>query len=508
MEQTTKEYQGLLCNIYIVFLLVVLPLYTGGTYYKIGDTKYQLFHDVTLVCLGIWLLLEVFIIVSELIQNPRKKAFFPVLGEGWSFVDCFVTVYGLVSLSSAYLSRYETAWVGENDWYMGAVSQLLFVGIYFFVSRSAAMNRMVMYLVEAGFLIVIIVGILNKLEIDPLNMFAGFTEMDWEFSHMLSTIGNINWLCGYCSVMLAFPVAGYLHGKEKWREILCFGISVLGMLLLCIQGSDSGWLIVMAALGLCLIIGVKKKEFFHKALVMALGVVCLIPIMGQLVTMLEAQQAIPVDGDMYAKMLRNEWWFVAAFLLTIIIFHKKLHGRAGKVLRMSILGALVVLAMAVLLIKGVGLSGVSMAQWGSGRGALWSMALQAFGKADFMNKLFGVGPDCFGQYCADIGLNTMIMDEGYWANSVFVNAHNEWLNHLVNIGLLGMLAYMGIFLCGLKRYRGMMLGLLVLAMYGVNSFFSFQQVMNTPLLFLVLGICESRCRVYEQKREKTVVLDN
>ena len=151
---------------------------------------------------------------------------------------------------------------------------------------------------------------------------------------------------------------------------------------------------------------------------------------------------------------------------------------------------------------------MSMEQWGSGRGILWSMALQAFGNADFMNKLFGAGPDCFAQYCADIGLNTMIMDEGYWANSIFVNAHNEWLNHLVNIGLLGMLSYFGIFVCGIKRYRGMLLGLLVLTMYGANSLFSFQQVMNTPLLFLVIGICENKCRVHEQKQTQNMVLDN
>ncbi len=499
MEQTKKEYQGMLCNLYIIFLLVILPLYTGGTYYKIGDTKYRLFHDVTFVCLGIWLLLEVFGVLGRLVQRR---------GKVMSMMDCFMTVYGVVVLGSALLSSYEIAWCGENDWYMGAISQLLFVGIYFFTSRSAAMNRLVIYLVEVGFFMVILIGILNRLEIDPLRMFTEFSEMDWEFSHMLSTIGNINWFCGYCSVMLAFPLAGYLHSKEKWREILCLGISVLGMLLLCIQGSDSGFLIVLAALGLCMVVGVKKKEFFQKTLVLALGVVCLIPIMGWLVTVLEAQQAIPVDGDMYAIMIRNEWWFAAVFLLFIIIFHKKLHGRAGKIVRMTILGAAVVLALTILLIKGAGLGSMSMEQWGSGRGILWSMALQAFGNADFMNKLFGAGPDCFAQYCADIGLNTMIMDEGYWANSIFVNAHNEWLNHLVNIGLLGMLSYFGIFVCGIKRYRGMMLGLLVLTMYGINSLFSFQQVMNTPLLFLVLGICENKCRVHEQKQTQNMVLDN
>lgn len=508
MDQTKKEYQGLLCNIYIVFLLVILPLYTGGTYYKLGDTKYQLFHDITLMALGIWLLLELAGIMSRLTAGSVRRLDRSAFQGSWSYVDCFMTVYALAVLSSAYLSSYEAAWAGERDWHMGAVSQLLFVGIYFLTSRSACVNRLVIYLAEAGFFAVVLIGLLNRLEIDPLRMFVGFAETDWEYSHMISTIGNINWFCGYGSVMLAFPLAGYLYGKEGRRRRLSLALSVLGMLLLCVQGSDSGWLIVMAALGLCLLIGIKKKEFFHKALVLALGVTCLIPLMGRLVTLLGAQEAIPIDGDVYAKMLRNEWWIAAGALAVVLVVHGKLHGGAGKAMRMILLGALVVLLLAVLLVKGAGLRGVPMEQWGSGRGILWRMAAEGFKNADFKNKLFGVGPDCFGQYCEAMGWNTRIITEGYWANSVFVNAHNEWLNHLVNIGVLGAGAYLGIFVCSFKRYRGMLLGLLVLTMYGVNSLFGFQQVMSTPLLFLVLGICENRCRRHEEGQAFNRTSDN
>ena len=35
---------------------------------------------------------------------------------------------------------------------------------------------------------------------------------------------------------------------------------------------------------------------------------------------------------------------------------------------------------------------------------------------------------------------------------------------------------------------------MAIAMYGAHSLISFQQVLNTPLLFLVLGVCEQRMR--------------
>lgn len=37
-------------------------------------------------------------------------------------------------------------------------------------------------------------------------------------------------------------------------------------------------------------------------------------------------------------------------------------------------------------------------------------------------------------------------------------------------------------------------GVLALSMYGVHSLVSFQQVLNAPLLFLTLGLCEAEMR--------------
>ena len=38
------------------------------------------------------------------------------------------------------------------------------------------------------------------------------------------------------------------------------------------------------------------------------------------------------------------------------------------------------------------------------------------------------------------------------------------------------------------------MGMLTVAMYGINSLISFQQVLSTPLLFMVLGLCEYHMR--------------
>ncbi len=78
--------------------------------------------------------------------------------------------------------------------------------------------------------------------------------------------------------------------------------------------------------------------------------------------------------------------------------------------------------------------------------------------------------------------------------AVFANAHNQWLNHLVNMGLLGLCGAVGLLITSVRRYRGYLPCVLALALYGANSLVSFQQVLSTPLFFLILGIAESRIK--------------
>ena len=78
--------------------------------------------------------------------------------------------------------------------------------------------------------------------------------------------------------------------------------------------------------------------------------------------------------------------------------------------------------------------------------------------------------------------------------SVFTNAHNEWLTTLVNMGLLGVAAYAAVFITALQTYRKNFLAVLLLLTYGIHSLISFQQVLNAPLFFLILGLCEAAAR--------------
>ncbi len=484
MKSAREEFLGVLCNLYMIFLLAVFPLYNTGTYYMLGDTKYFLFRNVSVICLGVWL-------VMGLIFELRKKC---------SIVDISVLCYGIcVIVSTVFSSFRDTAWQGYADWHMGAISQLMFVGIYFLVSRHYDGSALPIYLGEAGFLAVTVTGFLHRLGVDVFGMYEGHATTDWEYSHMLSTLGNINWLCGFYSVMAALPIAGYLYSNRKWKQILLYIVSLLGLTMLCIQGSDSGPVIAIAGIGICILFCRNHPERFRKVLLLLLGVLILFPAMGQLITLLGTQDATPADGDIYTKMMWNGWWILAAFLGIVCVLLFRVSVKVQKVVAkvIIILGIVSVGGIACLVL--VKWRGMMPQDWGSGRGALWQLAGKGFVQGDWKQKLIGAGPDCFADYLMSVGISPTIESEWHWKGAIYANAHNEWLTHLINMGVVGMAAYLGIFVTGLKRYKGMLLGLLVLGMYGVHSLVSFQQVLNTPFFFLMLGLCENRCNSFDRK---------
>ena len=101
----------------------------------------------------------------------------------------------------------------------------------------------------------------------------------------------------------------------------------------------------------------------------------------------------------------------------------------------------------------------------------------------------------------------------HWEGAIFTSAHSEYLSQLCNVGILGTAGYLAIFLTMLRTCLGNIreeagrgklwawLGLLAAAMYGAHSLVSFQQVLNTPLLFLTFGICEGMRRLEAEADE-------
>lgn len=497
-EGGAGEFLGIVCNLYVIGILAALPLYTEGTYYQIGDTKYIVFRNIAVFCLAIWAIFSLVKGAAGLFQHRREWIRSAV--AGLSSVDLAMLAYVLCVLISTWHSPYtETAWQGYWEWYMGAISQLLFVGTYFFLSRHYTGQKYPILLGEAAFLAAILLGFANRLGWDPLGVYVGHKEEDWVCSHMLSTLGNINWLCGYMGVMVAFPLAGFLNSKDRLKSAACFVLSALGLAMLVLQGSDVGVVLALVAVGLCVLVGYDPlhrahfRRYGEKGLLLAATVSFLIGVMGQLTDLRGTIQAMPSDSPLQGMLTWYGWWVIALILFLLSMAARALPEKLYKIALTSLLGVSA-LALAVLGIWYLS-SHPFDGNWGSGRGSLWRAALRGFGEAGWVQKLIGAGPDCYAEYIYRIMPSWEVSQiEGHWEGSIFTNAHNEWLTQLINLGVLGLTAYLAVFVTAFRRYRGMFLGIFALALYGVNSLVSFQQVLNAPFLFVILGLCEYKIR--------------
>ena len=132
--------------------------------------------------------------------------------------------------------------------------------------------------------------------------------------------------------------------------------------------------------------------------------------------------------------------------------------------------------------------------WGNGRGRIWRFSAKVFSEENVSHKLFGVGPDGF---CSYVSAYHGEEEELLWGEKMLTNAHNEWLNILINGGILGAAAYLGIYVTAIRGClrdvkRDILLAGIAAAVvsYMCYNFFCYQQVLCTPFIFILVGLGE------------------
>lgn len=122
------------------------------------------------------------------------------------------------------------------------------------------------------------------------------------------------------------------------------------------------------------------------------------------------------------------WFLLAVVCLLFCGIHYALPEKKKRALQIGALCGSLLLAVGVIIWYILKLQGSDFVEWGNRRGMLWQMAWQGFCRGDLKQKLLGAGPDCFAGYLEQVlPGGTVLFDKGYFADSIFTNAHNEWL---------------------------------------------------------------------------------
>lgn len=509
--------------VYLVAIACILPFYfkieTG--YNEIGSNKSAFFRKwgfgaaITIVI--IFLIYIVLTLICWLIKNRKTRSKFVVLCnlffDNLSITDIFVIIY-LIALSlSYYYTRYpESALLGAPGWYMGFLPQLVLICSYFAVSRLVSLKEVkwitgVLLMVS---FIVFTLGVLNRYGINPLRMESCGPSF-------ISTIGNINWYCGYWSVLFPLGAGAYLYYQKKAILIkVVMGLFVaMGFATGITQGSDSGLLVIIALILLLGCICGKEEYRIHNYLQI------LLMFSGTSILIFFIQKIWPHRNEyttqFYQVLTGTAIPFIAGLLVLggyLIFTRKNVSSRLCNAFHkiwivitgltlLSLIVFIILLCINTLYPGSIGtLSNHSIftfnTEWASSRGATWTAGVKTWLSNDLLHKIVGVGPDSMAGYIYN-GSDTALLEEvkAVFGLSRLTNAHGEWITILANLGLLGLIGFGGMMISAIIRYiKGSRNQALCVAFgtslfcYTIHNIFSFEQTMNVTQMYIVLGLGE------------------
>ena len=492
---------------------VILPLYLKNGYELVATNKYLCFAAISRISA---IVLGTFVVLYFATWGMYKEelAVYKPLAK----IDISVLAFIVIAFVSYMISLhkvegekedfwfFEGAFYGTSGWYMGFMTYLILAALYFVISRFLRYSDKIWIPALAAAAIVFILGIINGYGAYPI-------EMELQRSGLVSTIGNINWYAGFQSVLLPVFYGFYLSAKKPVMKFLFAVLILIGDTALLVNGSDSivfGFLIMSL---FYLIYSVKSE----RKLIQFLETTVLFLLSGTVVRILD--EIFPGQKES-ASDFANIFTKGPAPIAILIVFcglifffryraikDKQYSDRTGLFIRrVLIIVSLSGVALSVILIAvntktngALPLIGDSPAfifndDWGSNRGATWTLGLKTFADLPLISKLFGAGPDCF-YFALKDDAEAFQMATDVFGSSRLTNAHCEIITLLVNVGILGTLSFLAICYFGIREFlkradrNPLMLSFsLSIVLYLANNVFSFEQLLNTPFLFLVIAV--------------------
>jgi len=509
LKKAAKNYIRIVLRAYLVLILVIFPFYAPQGYVEIGISKFDFFKMSGILSLLAALPAVVILLVSDIRTFIKNKKI-----SRLSVTDKAMLLYGLAVLFSFICTEWkEDAVWGAEGWYMGMFTQFMFLAIYFAVSRFAENIKIWYFGMLAVSFVVFGLGILNRFSVYPI-------EMEGSVPGFISTLGNINWFCSYW--MVVFPIGLVLYwigeGTTFWRKAALIAYILLGFMTGITQGSSSGFLALAAVLLTMLLLSFTENErllrWLELAILFSVSILLLSVIQGIFPEALNYENAIE---KWLTKYMTAFCVFVFAVILyTAVRYRFREKGGSAEELRFiqkGIAAALLCAALAVVIFvvyynffdKGAGDSKAAAVftidgEWGNARGTTWRAGVEAFAVMPVLHKFVGIGPDCFYLYVYS-NENIALMLYNMFGRSRLTNAHNEWLTILVNMGLFGLLSYGTAFLSAIgrqinggKKRALLLVSAVCIISYTLHNMVSFQQVICTPIVFLLTGFGENLLR--------------
>ena len=470
-----------------VLILVGVPLFYVDSYVRIGTVKWRFYKAITfgIVTHGFYIPgLLILLLVTNIIFRNRDIR---IRNQ-----DITMAIYATsVLVSFALMEDKAMGLEGYPGWYMGLIAQLSFIGLYYVMQSSNAHSRVVQYFIMCSSSLIAFLVVLNRFGIYPLGISNGIRKE--VLYNYVSTIGNINWYAGYLMIFVGVAFGCFLLAKTKMHKVImgswCFVLCTSMVL----QGSDSVFFSFLCLIIFSALFSSQNKDLVLLFFTLLLYVIACFLFVGCLLLVFSNRLTIK---DSIALYLVNP--YINVVLLVVCVILKYLFN-IGEYDNRKKGMFLVLIALFIIILVGAGIllkhSYFAFNDaWGNNRGMIWRITIEGWFtllKSNPLQALFGVGPDAYASYIYEHYADTL---SSVFYTQVLTNAHNEWLTAFIKYGLIGGVAYCWFFIsniyCAIKEYNAkpcMLVIACATVAYITNNLFSFQTIVSTPLLFVLIG---------------------
>ncbi len=518
-----KKIMNIVILLYLLAVLLVYPLYLENGYYSVAFVKWRFFLYSSLLFLAVMGVYVITVVVRSR-GNALKKAF-----KSGELPDKAMGLYLLLSIITFLTCQNpQAAWMGTDGWYMGFVAQFLFGVLYLVFSVKPPTVKVVVIFHCLGAVCTFAIAVLQRYGLDILHLYVGMP--DEVVRDYLSTLGNRSWFSGYACTVFPLGMYFFWRAQDKRKIFLAGTFTFLAFCCLAVMNSDSIYAALIAVFFVLFVLSIDSFELLTRFCALLegwLGACLLMSLLRLLFS--DSVKILRGFSGIFLDVRIALFCTVMSALLVVgcIQLQKKevqISDKGAKRIRRFLLlfmaAAMVVCVLLIVLNTGGMLEkrfGFSIANsyfvfddfWGDYRGGTWKLTIRMIAELPLMQKLFGVGQDCFAWYAySSAGYSETLIY--IWGNTILANAHNEWLNQWFCTGLLGGIAYLLVFLSVARTcLKASMtkkvpsfvpaVGLCVTA-YMANQFFCYQQASATPIMFILMGsavgaLKQSECKM-------------
>lgn len=509
-----KKVNQIIASVFTLIIVAVFPLFFRNYYFDILTAKY-IFYYGTIISMAVVMLVAsiVFLFLDKsrydwatIKSLKRQFSFKSFRKSDWAMI-AFLIAVAISTFQSDYF--YESFW-GNEGRFMGMFLILLYGVSFFIIGHCLKFKQWFLDVFLFAGMIACIIGIMQFFKYDPIGFKKGLAARD--FPSFTSTIGNINTYTSYVALISGMGTVLFAVEKNKIRRAWYLFTVIISIFALITGISDNAYLALLALFGLLPLYLFNNLKGLKRYMVL----VAILFTEFQFIDMISQkypEHVLKINGlfnvivgyDKLAHFVAILWGIcIVLYVLDACISKDSIMKKDNNLGRWIWLGLLIIIVMAgCYILYDANIAGnadkygalkkylVINDDWGTHRWYIWRIGMESYAKFPFIHKIFGYGPDTFGIITVHNFYEEMISRY----NEKFDSAHNEYLQYLITIGIVGLAAYLTLLFTSIvemiraSKKRPVMMALaFALVCYGAQAAVNISVPIVAPIMMTLLMV--------------------